>query len=89
MKHYGTNVIKTHLKDIRSRIDTVHVPLIDDILKYVDAAVINEVPPLTSDLPLSHRTDNTTPTASSNVGTTATSIRGQFHESESMEQEAG
>lgn len=88
MKHYGTNVIKNQLKDIELHIDKRYVPLINNILAYVDAKVLNEVPPLLAEIPLSHRTDITT-TSSANVGTTATSIRGQFHESESIEQGEG
>lgn len=85
MKHYGANVVKNQLKDVQAQVHERHHSVIAKMLAFVDANVLNQVPRLEPELPLSHRTNS----SSEYVGTTATSIRGQIYQPESVEQRAG
>lgn len=77
--------IISELKQIKSSINQNHQNLVDEILENIQYTV----PPLESEVPLSHRTEYSDAFLLDSVGTTATSIRGIVFQDESLEQEIG
>lgn len=79
------------LEQLRSYVEPKFHPHVDELLQLVNEQ--NErtsivIPPLESDLPLSHRTGDAV-SSSRVVGTTATPIEGFVHHSSSLDLQTG